>query len=227
MKFERATLETCSEATGTVVVIDVLRAFTCAAFAFAAGAKQIILVQETAEAFALQRKMPGVLLMGEVDGFPIEGFDYGNSPSALMNLDLTGHRFIQRTSLGTLGVVRSTRADMILTSSFCCAKATANYILDRAPDTVTFVITGLGENGMGDEDVACADYLEALLQGHQPAPEPFLTRVRDSVIGQLLLNPSYPELPAEDLPCCTDLDRFDFAMLVRRENGLLVMKPAQ
>jgi 2-phosphosulfolactate phosphatase len=227
MEFKRVTLETCSEATGTVVVIDVLRAFTCAAFAFAAGAKEILLVQETAEAFALQRKMPGVLLLGEVDGFPIEGFDHGNSPSALMNLDLTGHRLIQRTSLGTSGVVRSTRADMILASSFCCAKATANYILDHAPDTVTFVITGLGRNGMGDEDVACADYLEALLQGHQPAPEPFLTRVRDSVVGQLLLNPSYPELPAEDLPCCTDLARFDFAMRVRRENGLLVMKPAQ
>jgi 2-phosphosulfolactate phosphatase len=227
VRFKRATLDACSEATGTVVVIDVLRAFTCAAFAFAAGAKEIILFQETAEAFALQRKVPGVLLMGEVDGFPIEGFDYGNSPSALINLDLTGHRLIQRTSLGTSGVVRSTRADMILTSSFCCAKATANYILDRAPDTVTFVITGLGENGMGDEDVACADYLEALLQGHQPAPEPFLSRVRESVVGQLLLNPSYPELPAEDLPCCTNLDRFDFAMRVRRKSSLLVMKPVQ
>jgi 2-phosphosulfolactate phosphatase len=226
MKFERATPKTCSEATGTVVVIDVLRAFTCAAFAFAAGAKEILLVQETAEAFALQRKVPGVLLMGEVDGFPIEGFDYGNSPSALMNLDLAGHRLIQRTSRGTSSVVRSKRADMILTSSFCCAKATAKYILDHAPNAVAFVITGLGENGMGDEDVACADYLEALLQGHQPAPVPFLRRVRESIIGQLLLNPSYPELPAEDLPCCTDLDCFDFAMLVRREDGFLVMKPA-
>ena len=227
MEFKRVTLEACSEATGTVVVIDVLRAFTCAAFAFSAGAEEIVLVQEAAEAFALQRKMPGVLLMGEVDGFPIEGFDYGNSPSALMNLDLTGHHLIQRTSCGTLGVVRSTRADIILASSFCCAKATANCILDHAPNTVTFVITGLGENGMGDEDVACADYLETLLQGHQPAPEPFLRRVIESVIGQLLLSPSRPEFPADDLPCCTDLDRFDFAMLVRRVNGLLVMKPAQ
>jgi 2-phosphosulfolactate phosphatase len=227
MKFERASLETCSEATGTVVVIDVLRAFTCAAFAFAAGANEIILVQEPAEAFALQRKMPGVQLMGEVDGFPIEGFDYGNSPAALMNLDLSGHQLIQRTSRGTQGVVRSTRADMILTGSFCCARATANFILDHAPDRVTFVITGLGENGLGDEDVTCADYLEALLQGHQPAPEPFLTRVIESVVGQFFLNPKYPELPADDLPCCTDLDRFDFAMRVRRKNGLLVMKPTK
>jgi 2-phosphosulfolactate phosphatase len=227
MKFKRVTLETCSDATGTVVVIDVLRAFTTAAFAFSAGAKEIILVHEIAEAFALQQRIPSVLLMGEVDGFPIEGFDYGNSPSALMNLDLTGQRLIQRTSRGTLGVVRSTQANMILTSCFCCARATADFILDHAPDRVTFVITGLGENGLGDEDVACADYLESLLQGHQPTPKPFLARVRESVTGQLFLDPSYPELPADDLPCCTDLDRFDFALLVRRKNGLLVMKPTQ
>lgn len=227
MKFNRVTLETCSEATGTVVVIDVLRAFTSAAFAFSAGAEEIILVQEIADAFALQQKIPGVLLMGEIDGFPIDGFDYGNSPSALMNLDLTGQRLIQRTSRGTLGVVRSTQANMILTSSFCCAKATADYVLNQAPDRVTFVVTGLGENGVGDEDVSCVDYLESLLQGIQPDPEPFLTRVRESVIGQDFLNPNYPELPAEDLPCCTDLDRFDFAMQVKCKNGLLVMKPIQ
>jgi len=226
MKFKRVPLETCSDATGTVVVIDVLRAFSCAAFAFAAGAKEIMLVQETADAFALKQKMPGVYLMGEIDGYPIEGFDFGNSPSALINLDLSGYRLIQRTSRGTQGVVRSTQAEMILTGSFCCARATADFILNHAPDSVTFVITGLGENGLGDEDLACADYLEALLQGHQPDPEPFLRRVIESVVGQLFLNPSYPQLPADDLPCCMDLDRFGFAMPVRRENGLLVMKPA-
>lgn len=227
MEFKRATLETCAEATDTVVVIDVLRAFSCAAFAFAAGAEEIILVQEAADAFALQQKIPDALLMGEVDGLPIEGFDYGNSPSALKNLRLTGRHFIQRTSRGTLGVVRSTRANIILAGSFCCAKATANHILKRAPDTVTFVVTGLGQNGMGDEDIACADYLESLLRGRQPDPEPFLKRVGESVIGQLILDPTRPEFPEDDLPCCTDLDRLDAAMLVTRQNGLLVMKPAR
>ena len=38
MKIHYATLESCHDATGTVVVIDVLRAFTTAAYAFAAGA---------------------------------------------------------------------------------------------------------------------------------------------------------------------------------------------
>jgi len=41
MRFHYADLETCREADGMVVVIDVIRAFTNAAFAFSRGAKEI------------------------------------------------------------------------------------------------------------------------------------------------------------------------------------------
>jgi len=51
------------EATGHVVVIDVLRAFTTAAYAFAAGIEEIELVATPEEALA----RPG-FRMGEVDG---------------------------------------------------------------------------------------------------------------------------------------------------------------
>ncbi len=42
MEIHYATLETCSAATDTVVVIDVIRAFTTAAFAFAAGVRDVV-----------------------------------------------------------------------------------------------------------------------------------------------------------------------------------------
>ena len=58
MKIQQATLATCSEATGTVVAIDVIRAFTTAAFAFAAGAQDILLVGEVQEALALRQRFP-------------------------------------------------------------------------------------------------------------------------------------------------------------------------
>ena len=65
MEIRQVTLENCDQATSTVVVIDVIRAFTTAAYAFAAGARDIVLVSAVAEAFALKKCAPGVLLMGE------------------------------------------------------------------------------------------------------------------------------------------------------------------
>ena len=73
MRIERATCETCGDATDAVVVIDVIRAFTTAAFAFAAGARDVVLTGEAKEALALRERFPGALAMGEVGGRPIDG----------------------------------------------------------------------------------------------------------------------------------------------------------
>jgi 2-phosphosulfolactate phosphatase len=225
MNIERATLETCDLATGTVVVIDVLRAFTTAAYAFAAGAREIILVGGVAEAVGLRKCNAGLLLMGEVDGAPIPGFDFSNSPTALAGADLSGRRLVQRTSQGTQGVVRATRAAEILTASFVCAGATARYLGRVSPAAVTFVVTGAHKPGGGDEDAACADYIEALLRGTRPDPAPYLQRVRDSVAGRRFPDPGFSQYPAADLPYCLALDRFDFAMRVRRRGDLFLMGP--
>jgi 2-phosphosulfolactate phosphatase len=217
----RATLETCSNATGTVVAIDVIRAFTTAAFAFAAGARDIIPVSTVEEAFALRERFPGSLAMGEVGGLPPEGFDFGNSPAALIGLDLGGRRLIQRTGAGTQGIVRSVRAETILAASFVCAGATVRYIKSQLPTSVTLVSTG--RPPQGDEDDACADYIEALLRNETPDVEALLSRVRDSVSDDIFAEAAFAGF-ADDLHCCLDLDRFDFAMLVRRREGLLVME---
>ncbi len=224
MEFARATLADCHEATGVVVVIDVLRAFTSACFAFDAGAEEIYLVYDIDEALTLRSRMPNSLVMGEEGGRPIEGFDYDNSPAQFVDADLRGKRMIQRTSNGVQGVVRSTQADGILAASFVCAGATADVLRARTPQRVTFVVTGWED---GEEDAACADYLEALLRDEQPAPGPYLDRVRNSWNGKRFSDPSIDFLPAGDLPLATDLDRFDFALDVRRHEGLLRMLPVR
>ena len=222
---ERATNDTCGTATGTVVVIDVIRAFTTAAYAFTAGAYEIVLVGTVEEALALRERFPGALVMGEVGGLPVAGFDMDNSPAALAGRDLTGLRLIQRTSAGTQGVVRSLGAECLLAGSFACASATARYIQRQAPAAVTFVVTGVFPGRDGDEDVACADYLAALLRGETPDLAPFIRRVRESTSGRIFADPAQPDFPAADLDYCTAVDRFDFAMVVERRDGLLVMRP--
>ncbi len=226
MKIQQATLATCSQATGTVVAIDVIRAFTTAAFAFAAGAQDILLVGEVEEALALRQRFRGSLAMGEVNGQPPDGFDLGNSPSALIGLDLRGRRIIQRTSAGTQGVVRSLRAEALLTASFVCAGATVRYLQKQKPASVTFVATGVGLHRDGDEDAACADYVTALLQGESPDVTPYLERVRDSTDGRFFAEIP-PRFPMSDLDCCLSLDRFNFAMVVERKDGMLTMKPLE
>ena len=224
MQIARATNETCGDATDTVVVIDVLRAFTTAAFAFAGGASEIVLVSGVDEALALRERFPGSYVMGEVGGLPVAGFDFSNSPGDLLGRDFAGARFIQRTSAGTQGVVRSQRADTLLASSFVVASATARYLRHHAPACITYVVTGIYPDRDGDEDAACAEYQAALLQGEAPDPAPYLQRVRDSVPGRIFADPAQPEFPAIDLDYATNLDRFDFAMLVERRDGLLVMR---
>lgn len=233
MKFTRMNLETCRQAQGTVVVIDVLRAFTTAAYAFANGAEDITLVKNIEEAFALKEAIPGAVVMGEEGGLPISGFDYGNSPTEIDMLDLSAKHVIQRTTAGTKGVVLSENAAQILTSSFVIAGATADYLNIIDPNEITFVITGADPQEdlfkasvrHGDEDLALAQYLEALLKGESPDPKVYLQRVYYSQAGKRFLDRRKPEFPGTDLVYATDLDNFNFAMRVKRENERLVMRP--
>jgi 2-phosphosulfolactate phosphatase len=220
----RSALDTCSEATDTVVVIDVLRAFSTAASALAAGAESITIVGTVEEALALKRQLPDALLMGEIDGLPIKGFDFGNSPAPFTKMSLKGRRMVQRTTRGTQGVIRCGRAHHLLATGFCNAGATAEHIGRLGSETVTFVPTGLGTiKNQGDEDVACAEYIEALLHGERPDVEPFLQRVSASPAGRKFTDPGQPDFPVEDLERCLEVDRFDFAMVAQRKEGLIIL----
>ena len=224
MKMQRADLETCAQASGIVVVIDVLRAFSTAAYAFAAGVDSIFLVSTVEEALALRQAIPGSLAMGEVYGMRLPEFDFGNSPPQFDGLDLRGRILIQRTTAGTQGVVRSQKADLLIPASFCTARATVELVNRADPAELTFVLTGLREGGWGDEDVACADYMEALINGESPEMEPLFERVRSSTPGRQFTNPNLPDFPLQDLEYCLQVDRFPFAMQVERQDGWHVLR---
>jgi 2-phosphosulfolactate phosphatase len=214
-------LEGARGATGCAVIIDVFRAFTTAAFCVAVGAREIVLVSDPEHALALKRDDPYLFLTGEIGGRPIEGFDVGNSPSAIERLDLSGRRVIQRTSAGTQGVNAATAADGIVLGSFVIAEATVR-LLRRGATDVTVVAMGHGASETADEDEACARYIAARLVG---AP----TDV-SAIVASLWKdeNPSWPDwFPRRDAELACQVDRFDFALPVTREDGLLVARPVR
>ena len=69
------------EARGTVVVIDVFRAFTCEPLMYYYGAEKVYLESDIVKCRETQGE---VLLVGEDNERPIEGFDLTNSPSLIM-----------------------------------------------------------------------------------------------------------------------------------------------
>jgi 2-phosphosulfolactate phosphatase len=223
MNFRYTDLETCHTATGVVIVIDVLRAFSTAAYAFSRGAREILLVSTVEEALALRSCIPDSRVMGEVGGIPPQGFDFGNSPTFLSREDLSGVTLIQRTGAGTQGAVRSQNAEVMLASSFVVAAATVRFVSKLEASEVTFVITGRFNN-RGDEDLACAEYLEALLKGSRPDPNPPIKRVFDSRDALQHLDPEQIAFPLSDLDYCTQIDKFDFAMPITREEESLIMR---
>ena len=218
-------LAEADQATGTVIVIDVLRAFTTAAFAFAQGVSRILPVAGVGEALVLAEEVGGAEVMGEVKGFKPEGFTYSNSPGALRGLDLKGKVLVQRTSAGTQGLVRAVRAKSLFAASFVMAKGTAQAVRRSQPAEVSFVITGVSEGRDGDEDRACAEYIAELLRGETPNPEPYLARVSTSTVGRDFASGSLGYLLREDVQLCLELDRFSFAMPVGRVGSRLEMVP--
>lgn len=208
-----------------VVVIDVLRSFSVAAYAFAAGASVIYPVETIAEALYLQAELPAAATTGAVaGGDAVPGFDFGNSPTAMQAADLSGRPLIQSTAAGVLGLTRFGHARVLFAGSLLFARATARAVLEMRPNEVCFVITGEWVDRDGDEDVACADYLDALLGGENPDPAPFAARVRDSDFGRRFLSGTNPSLPASDLHLCAQADLFDFALRAEHTSGRLQLQ---
>ncbi|HLI05643.1 MAG TPA: 2-phosphosulfolactate phosphatase [Ktedonobacteraceae bacterium] len=210
-----------SSARGVVIVIDVLRAFSVAAYAFAGGAQGIWLVRTVEEALALRERVPEALLAGEIGGRLISGFDFNNSPSQMAGADVRNRLLIQRTGAGTQGAVIAGQADALLICSLTNARATTTYAHQLAQSAgggialfPTERVAGLSFN----EDDVCADYLEALLLNRPDAQE---TLARN--ITQLRARGRFDrfaqgdaDFPFEDVAAVLAVDRFSFAMVGMR-----------
>ncbi|MFE3034861.1 2-phosphosulfolactate phosphatase [Streptomyces canus] len=206
------------------VVIDVLRAFSVAACAFAAGAEKIVLASSEDEALELKSRHPSWLALK--DGAPAPGFDAFNSPAMLATHDLPGRTIVQKTTSGTVGALAVADARLLLCASFVVAGATARLLREHGAQEVTFVVTG--EEGRAEEDRACAEYIGRRVESAEVDAEPYLRRARDSRWAAALAQGARHGLPGvhrDDVRLCLEADRFPFAMVARHEGALMVLRP--
>jgi 2-phosphosulfolactate phosphatase len=223
MKFRHVTLEQCPVESDAVIVIDVCRAFTTAAFALSAGADRIFLVKSTQEAFDLRQQNPEWLLVGEEGGLPIPGFDHWNSPFEIESLSLKGKTLVLRTSSGTQGVVRCQGVNLLMASSFVVAAATAQYVRRNSPNSVSFVVTGVRSDRSGAEDIACAEYLQALLQEDNQPADPYIQQAESWDPGLISSEPEVLRHLDQDRRRCLQANIFNFPLLVSEREGRPVL----
>lgn len=211
------------------VVFDVLRATSTMVTALAHGAASIVPVAEIAEAVALRRKRPEVLLAGERDGVRIRGalsggveFDLGNSPREMTSQAVGGKILVMTTTNGTRALRACGGARHVLAGSFLNLTATADWLRARRPARLVLVCSGTHEDP-ALEDVLAAGALGAamlpaladarLSDGAQIALHVFRAYERDlsaaaqhSRNGRRLL--ALPDL-REDVGLCFRRDVFD------------------
>ncbi|MEU5659425.1 2-phosphosulfolactate phosphatase [Streptomyces sp. NPDC047737] len=203
------------------VVVDVMRAFTVAAWAFSRGVEKIVLASTESEALALKKSRPGWLALK--DGERAAGFDAVNSPALLRSCDFEGRTLVQKTTAGTVGALAVADAPLVLCASFVVAGPTARYLRADGGGPVTFVVTG--EDGRADEDLACAEYIGRSMAGGEVEAAPYVHRARTSRAAADLAAGRRSGYHPDDVELCLEIDRFSFAMLARQEESLTVLRP--
>ena len=221
-------IEGARQATGLTVIIDVFRAFTVEAYLAQNKADKIIPVGDVQTAFDYKSQHPDTtILCGERKGLIIDGFDYGNSPSQLKGMDLTGKTVVHTTSAGTQGIANAIHADEIIGGSLVCAKAIAEYIKRSGAETVSLVCMGLHGKERTDEDTLCAEYIKALAED-KPFPQ-LQERIQQlkETDGAKFFDPAQQSVfPEADFHLSVEADIFPFVLRLTQdpEGGLAYME---
>ena len=213
------------KARGLTVIIDVFRAFSTACYVIHNGAVKILTVALKEEAFTLKEKYPEYILMGEENERMIPGFDFGNSPYHILNVDFTSRTVVQRTTAGTQGLVNALNADELLTGSFVNANAVVEYILRKKPDRISLVGMGYSTLEPVEEDVFCAQYIRNTLLGEKTNYVEMVDVIKRTSARRFYDPSNIGFNPPQDVDLCLDLNRFNFVLRAERSSsGLIELK---
>lgn len=210
-------VEGAKAATGLAVIIDVFRAFTVETYLMRNNAHRIYPVGDVQTAYDYKAAHPHTtVLCGERKGIMVEGFDFGNSPSQLEGVDLTGKTVVHTTSAGTQGIANAVHADEIITGSLVNAAAIAEYIRRRDPETVSLVCMGLNCLCRTEEDDLCAEYIKSLLEGKPLEGMEEKMQALRFTSGAKFFDPTRPEFPERDFHLSIDLNSCNFVLRLKK-----------
>lgn len=148
---------------GQAVVIDVLRATTVIVHALAAGCTAVVPCLEVEEARqqSLTLAPELVLLGGERQALPIEGFDLGNAPESYTPEVCHGKTLVMTTTNGTRAILSALEAERVLVAGFVNQLATCRAL--RADGRPVHLIASGTDRQISYEDALLAGAMAARL----------------------------------------------------------------
>jgi len=147
-----------------VIVIDVLRASSTIVTALASGFSHVIPVETVGQAYAL--RSASSVLAGERHCKKIAEFDYNNSPTSFLNMNVPAKHLILTTTNGTRAIQKADRGEILyigcLLNASACIKKALGHQLD-----VTLYCAGTRQE-FALEDGLAAGYMIHLAKQSQP-----------------------------------------------------------
>mgnify|MGYP001625366242 CR=1 FL=1 len=206
------------QATGLAVIIDVFRAFTVEPYLINNGAKKLIPVGDMQIAYNYKKKDNNFILIGERNGIILPGFDYGNSPSQIENIDFSGKTIIHTTSCGTQGIVKAINAKKIITGSLVNAKAIARYITKNKINEISLVALCRTGKLPADEDILCAKYIKSLVED-KPLNnmKEEIEKLKITTGSKFFDKLKQKDFPERDFYLCTEMNKFGFVLKVKKD----------
>ncbi len=202
------------------IIIDVIRAFTVSFYAYENGIKEIILISDEHEALALKNHHSDYLLSGEIGGYKIDGFDFGNSPQEISTANIADKTLVQRTTNGVKVTLNSLEAEHVLVTGFVNAYETSLWVQKLVKDTYdnNAIINIIASHPNGDDDLSCAQYMKNLILNEyhdiQTLQEETATRIIHSAAAEKFLDPCNTDFSVLDLIKCLTLQKSNFIMQI-------------
>lgn len=226
------------EETTACVVIDVLRAMTTVVSALANGAAVVYPVKTVEGAFTrrenLRKSGVSVLLGGERNGFPPEGFDAGNSPSEYSEDAVTDRVVIFTTSNGTAAVEAMSAAPALAIAAFVNLSASADFVRERGG---TVVLCCSGESGRPSyEDTVCAGGIANRLKDVNPVLDyssiiasELYEREKDDQVGMMLNRAKHGRYLVDrgfesDISAAAAVDLYPVVVCRRADGGFYISR---
>jgi 2-phosphosulfolactate phosphatase len=153
----------------TCVVFDVLRATSTMLTALANGAEAVLPVSEIADAVAIRRQRPDVLLAGERHGLKITAaqsggvdFDLGNSPREFTPERVAGRVIVTTTTNGTRALRACSGAGRVLVGALFNLRALTEALRTQRPRDLLLVCAGTVEKAAYEDALAAGGLCESL-----------------------------------------------------------------